>query len=165
MSIHRLLHSDALALALRLRLDARNSRPGIWRWEGDKMLAGIGKTLAIVLIISSAVPAAAELSPEEAAGINGAAMFFAMGTVAFAECPKAGFKVNPNGWHALVEATAPGTTAKDYFIGGRFSEVGRNSFAFVTAVETEAGAGAWCGYMAAWAKVAHPTIWQKLIAK
>src|SRR5437879_25324 len=83
---------------------------------------------------------------QQAAGINGAAMFVAMGTVAFAECPKAGFKVNPNGWHALVEATAPGTASKDYFIGGRFSEVGRNSVAFVSAVEMEAGAAAWCGY-------------------
>jgi hypothetical protein len=121
--------------------------------------------LVAVMIICSAVPAAAELSPQEAAEINGAAMFFAMGTVAFAECPKAGFTVNPNGWHALVETTAPGTTSKDYFTGGRYSDVGRVSVSYVVAIMTETGAPAWCAYMAAWAKVAHPTIWQKLIVK
>jgi hypothetical protein len=110
-------------------------------------------------------PSYGQLTEQEAAGVNGAAMFFAMGTVAFTECPKVGFTVNPNGWIALVETAAPTTKAKDYAIGGRFSEVGRNSFAFVAAVESEAGPAAWCGYMAAWAKVAHPTIWQKLITK
>lgn len=110
-------------------------------------------------------PAYGQLTAQEAAGVNGGAMFFAMGTVAFAECPKVGFTVNPNGWMALVETAAPGTTGKDYAIGGRFSEVGRNAFAFVAAVEGEAGAPVWCGYMAAWAKAAHPTIFQKLISR
>jgi len=129
------------------------------------MSSRVRKIVAAITVISSTAPAVAELSPQEAAGINGAAMFFAMGTVAYAECPKVGFKVNPNGWHALTETTAPSTTSKDYFIGGRYSDAGRASVAYVTAIMTEAGAPAWCSYMAAWAKVAHPTIWQKLISK
>lgn len=126
------------------------------------MLARICLVLAALSLPGSAH---GQLTEQEAAKVNSAAMLFAMGTIAFAECPKVGFTVNSNGWVALVETAAPGTAAKEYAIGGRFSEAGRNSFAFVAAVESEAGAAAWCGYMAAWAKVAHPTIWQKLIAR
>jgi hypothetical protein len=62
------------------------------------MSSRVWKILTAVTVISSAAPAVAELSPEEAVGINGTAMFFAMGAVAYAECPKVGFNVNPNGW-------------------------------------------------------------------
>lgn len=110
--------------------------------------------------------AQAELSEFDAAKVNSAAMFFAMGSIAFGECQKVGFRVNPNGWHALLESAAPaGVTGKDFITGGRFSEAGRNALSYVGSIQMEAGAPAWCSYMAAWAKVAHPTIWQSLISK
>lgn len=119
----------------------------------------------VALLLLLATPARAQITEQEAAGINGAAMLFAMGAMAFGECPKVGYKVNPNGWTALMLTAAPDADPKEFITGGRYSEAGRNALARVGAMQTEAGLPAWCAYMAAWAKVAHPTIFQKLISK
>ncbi len=92
-----------------------------------------------------------------------AAYFVALETIASTECPKLGYKVNPNGWHALVEHEAPDSSTTDYQGGGKYEDLGRAAFNLQTKIIEDAGPATWCAYLKAWARAYHP--WINLIAK
>ena len=53
-----------------------------------------------------------------------AASAAAYGAMAYAECSKIGYTVDPQAWHDLVEQLAPGYTARDFGPNGRMSNIG-----------------------------------------
>lgn len=107
----------------------------------------------------SALPAySQELNP---APPGKAAYLAAIGAIAFAECPKAGFTVNPNGWHALIEHD--GFSASDFMPGAKFEVVGAATRLQTGHVFEAAGRDVWCSYIQAWSQVVHPRIWRELI--
>jgi hypothetical protein len=115
-------------------------------------------------MLASIPPALAQL-PQDQAALGQAAYYFAIGAVAYGECSKLGYKVNPNGWHALVEHTAPGVTADDFVRGGKHEALSKAVFEYTGQIVENAGVTAWCAYIAAWAKAYHPRIWPDLITK
>jgi hypothetical protein len=119
---------------------------------------------AATFLLATASAQAQTLTSDQTA-IAQAAYFFAIGAIAYGECPKLSYKVNPNGWHALVEHTAPGVAEADFIKGGKYEALSREVFKYTGQIIDEAGKPAWCAYIAAWTKAYHPQVWPNLIVK
>ena len=93
-----------------------------------------------------------------------AAIYFANGLSAYAECVKLGYKVDPNAWFALMGHEAPDVSPDDFKRDGRYYELGNLATNSVISKIEAMGAEAWCSSMAAWAAKEHPVVGEGLIS-
>jgi hypothetical protein len=86
------------------------------------------------------------------------------GTVAYAECPKLGYRVEPQAWHALVEKLAPGHTALDFGPNGQFAKIGGKTYLLLIKDFEIRGAKVWCARVARMARRRYPESATSLIS-
>lgn len=94
-----------------------------------------------------------------------AAMIFAMGLVAYAECPALGYRVNASGWDALVQIAEPSVSLNDFGRNGRLFQLGRLATQSVAADVDSKGAGQWCANTWAWVHRKHPVVGDDIMKK